>query len=144
MFLGEVVNGCLVSGFPLVVPQGGMTIASRYFPEVARLTARDLYPLIFVLMLTLSLGDSQYQHMGLSSQSTYFRRGLQQIQPRPLASNRDELYRLISGQCANNKTYGYDQSPGRSLAQFEQLKLVATLRRDYDIEQVDVRKEWAF
>ena len=36
-----------------------MTIASRYFLEVVRLTTRDLYPLMFVLMLTLSL-----DHMG--------------------------------------------------------------------------------
>lgn len=38
-----------------------MTIVSRYFLEVVRLTVRDLYLLMFVLMLTLSLGDS---HLG--------------------------------------------------------------------------------
>lgn len=51
--------------------------------------------LIFDQMLTLSLGGSQYQHMGLSSQPSDFRRRLQQLQPRPLASNGHELYRLI-------------------------------------------------
>ena len=94
--------------------------------------------------------DTQYQHVGLSSQSTYLRRGLQQIQPRPLASNRDELYRL-SDPCANLITAlkdllewgaGCNQCPGRNFAQFVQLKLMATLIKDYDIEQVDARKEW--
>lgn len=39
---------------------------------------------------------------------------------------------------------GCNQCPGRNLAQFELLKLMATLIRDYDIEQVDARKEWVF
>ena len=39
---------------------------------------------------------------------------------------------------------GYNQCPGRNLAQFELSKLAATLLRDYDIEQVDPKKEWAF
>ena len=39
---------------------------------------------------------------------------------------------------------GYNQCPGRNLAQFELSKLVATLLKDYDIEQVDPKKEWIF
>lgn len=39
---------------------------------------------------------------------------------------------------------GCNQCPGCNLAQFELLKLMATLIGDYDIEQVDARKKWVF
>lgn len=70
------------------------------------------------------------------------------IQPRPLAPNRDELHRLIPDPWANLiKTYcsgepGTINAPAATLLQFEQLKLMTTLIRNYDIEQVDVRKVW--
>lgn len=39
---------------------------------------------------------------------------------------------------------GYKQCPGRNLAHLEVSKISATLRRDYDIAQVDPKQDWTF
>lgn len=39
---------------------------------------------------------------------------------------------------------GYNQCPGRNLAQFELSKILATVLRDYEVEQIEPQKEWKF
>ncbi|KAJ5479557.1 hypothetical protein N7530_005066 [Penicillium desertorum] len=116
-------HSAAVGGLPRVVPQGGMTIAGRYFPEEV------------VLSINAWVIHRNPQIFGDDCNNYNPNRWLQK---------KDQLHRLISDLCAHSWGAGYNQYPGGNVAQFELLKLMATLIRDYDIEQVDARKEWVF
>ncbi|KAJ5782637.1 hypothetical protein N7457_004411 [Penicillium paradoxum] len=112
-------HSAVVGGLPRVVPQGGMTIAGRYFPEGV------------VLSINTWVFHRSPEIFGEDCNSFNPDRWLQ--------SDTSKIDSFLIHWGA-----GYNQCPGRNLAQFEMLKLMATLIRDYDIEQVDPEKEWVF
>ncbi|OQE44528.1 hypothetical protein PENCOP_c002G03466 [Penicillium coprophilum] len=112
-------HSAAVGGLPRVVPQGGITIAGRYFPEGV------------VLSINTWVFHRNPQIFGEDCNSFNPDRWLQ------TDTSYIESFLIHWGA-------GYNQCPGRNLAQFELLKLTTTLIRDYDIEQVDAKKEWVF
>ncbi|CAI7592576.1 unnamed protein product [Penicillium glandicola] len=113
------VHSAVVGGLPRVVPHGGMTIAGRYFPE----------------------------GVVLSINTWVFHRNPQIFGEDCNSFNPDRWLQAKTGHIDSFLIHwgaGYNQCPGRNLAQFELLKLMATLIRDYDIEQVVPKKEWVF
>ncbi|KAL3481254.1 cytochrome P450 [Aspergillus californicus] len=104
---------------PRVVPAGGITIAGRYFPEGVLLS---VHPWV--------------------------------IHRNPEIFGQDcEIYnpdRWLQGDTKRMDSFmihwgaGYNQCPGRNLAQFELSKLLATVLRDYAIEQIEPKRGWRF
>ncbi|KAL4796252.1 cytochrome P450 [Aspergillus venezuelensis] len=106
---------------PRVVPKGGLTIAGRYFPEGVILS---IHPWIIHRDPTLFGADcSEYNPLRwLDSEAR---------------TKKMDYYLIHWGA-------GYNQCPGRNLAQFELSKVLVTVLRDYDIEQIDPKQEWRF
>ncbi|KAF9893433.1 hypothetical protein FE257_010745 [Aspergillus nanangensis] len=104
---------------PRVVPKGGMTIAGRYFPEGVLVSVN---PWIIHRNPDIFGPDCD----------TY------------------NPSRWLQGETKKMDAFlihwgtGYNQCPGRNLAQFELSKVLTTLLRDYEIEQVNPKNEWKF
>ncbi|KAL4966037.1 cytochrome P450 [Aspergillus stella-maris] len=106
---------------PRVAPKGGITIAGRYFPEGIILS---IHPWIIHRDPTLFGADcNEYNPLRwLDSEAR---------------TKKMDYYLIHWGA-------GYNQCPGRNLAQFELSKVLVTVLRDYDIEQIDPKQEWQF
>ncbi|BCS26042.1 cytochrome P450 [Aspergillus puulaauensis] len=104
---------------PRVVPEGGITIAGRYFPEGVILSVHPWVihrnPDIFGADCETYNPDRWLQ--GDTKKMDYF---------------------LIHWGA------GYNQCPGRNLAQFELSKVLTTIVRDYDIEKINPKKDWQY
>ncbi|KAJ5358370.1 uncharacterized protein N7496_010783 [Penicillium cataractarum] len=104
---------------PRVVPKGGITIAGRYFPEGVILSVN---PWVIHRDPDIFGKDSDIYNP----------------------------YRWLQGETKRMDSFlihwgaGYNQCPGRNLAQFELSKVLATVLRDYDVEQIEPQKDWKF
>ncbi|KAL4884314.1 cytochrome P450 [Aspergillus karnatakaensis] len=104
---------------PRVAPKGGITVAGRYFPEGVILS---VHPWV------------------IHRNPEIFGKDCDTYNPN----------RWLKGDVKKMDAYlihwgaGYNQCPGRNLAQFELSKVLATVLKDYDIERIDPKKEWQF
>ncbi|KAL4875796.1 cytochrome P450 [Aspergillus karnatakaensis] len=114
------VHAAVALGLPRVVPQGGMTIAGRFFPEGV------------VLSVNAWVIHRNPEIFGEDCDSFNPERWLDKERV-----SRMEPFLIHWGA-------GYNQCPGRNLAHFEISKLGATLLRDYDIEQIDPEQNWTW
>ncbi|EPS26262.1 hypothetical protein PDE_01198 [Penicillium oxalicum 114-2] len=104
---------------PRVSPQGGLTIAGRYFPEG----------------VVLSVNTWVIHH------------NREIFGPDADVYNPD---RWLTGDTKMMDSFlihwgaGYNKCPGHNLAQFELLKVLATVLRDYEVELLNPHTEWKF
>ncbi|KAJ5449457.1 uncharacterized protein N7458_005906 [Penicillium daleae] len=102
---------------PRVVPKGGITIAGRYFPEGVLLSVNPWV---------------------IHRDPAIFGQDCDTFNPE----------RWLQGETKRMDTFlihwgaGYNQCPGRNLAQFELSKVLATVLRDYEIEQIEPQTDW--
>ncbi|KAJ6005490.1 hypothetical protein N7451_003434 [Penicillium sp. IBT 35674x] len=104
---------------PRIVPKGGMTIAGKYFPEGVILSVN---PWVIHRNKEIFGEDSECYNPNRWLQADI---------------KKMDAFLIHWGT-------GYNQCPGRNLAQFELSKVLTTILRDYDIEMVDPSKEWQF
>ncbi|KAL4772502.1 cytochrome P450 [Aspergillus nidulans var. acristatus] len=104
---------------PRISPKGGMTIAGRYFPEGVILS---VHPWVIHRNADIFGADCDTYN------PTRWLQG---------DTKRMDYFLIHWGA-------GYNQCPGRNLAQFELSKVLATVLRDYDIELMNPKSEWRF
>ncbi|KAL1959106.1 hypothetical protein VTO42DRAFT_2893 [Malbranchea cinnamomea] len=107
-------------GIPRLVPDGGLTIAGRHFTKGTILSVNP------------------WVHHRIPE---IFGEDCDTFNPERWLD--PERYRIMNRNLIHWSA-GYNQCPGRHLAQFEISKIAATLLRDFDIEQVDPKKPWRF
>ncbi|KAL4931027.1 cytochrome P450 [Aspergillus undulatus] len=106
---------------PRVVPEGGITVAGRFFPEGVVLS---IHPWVIHRNPNLFGADCNEYNPTRWLQSD-------------ARTKKMDAFLIHWGA-------GYNQCPGRNLAQFELSKVLVTVLRDYEIEQLDPKQNWRF
>ncbi|KAF7715240.1 Uncharacterized protein PECH_008736 [Penicillium ucsense] len=104
---------------PRISPKGGITIAGKYFPAGVILSVN---PWVIHRNAEIFGADAE-----IYNPDRWLREDLKTM----------DAYLIHWGA-------GYNSCPGRNLAQFELLKVLATVLRDYEVELLESHKDWEY